>query len=274
MKSQSPASSLPITLNIAPALVFSLVIALLMAVASVAGLLYQSSIYPTVELRRTFVSNDVVNLFIGLPMLLGSMWLAWRGKLIGLLFWPGALFYVLYNYVVYTLAVPFNGAFLVYPALVAGSVYTMIGLVAGFDGKEIRQRLSGAVPERFAGGVLVGFGGFFFLRGIGVIVDALTRHSTVANTELALNVADLLVTPAWVLGGIMLWRYQTFGYMAGLGLLFQASMLFIGLIIFMLLQPLLTGGPFVLTDLITIVVMGLICFIPLALFVRGVLSKG
>ena len=60
--------------------------------------------------------------------------------------------------------------------------------------------------------------------------------------------------------------------MTGLGLLFQSSMLFIGLIIFLLLQPFLTAAPFVLTDVVVIFIMGLICFIPFALFVRGVVS--
>jgi hypothetical protein len=50
-------------------------------------------------------------------------------------------------------------------------------------------------------------------------------------------------------------------------------MLFIGLIMLLLLQPALTDAPFVLTDVITVSVMGLICFIPFGLFVRGVFSS-
>ena len=60
--------------------------------------------------------------------------------------------------------------------------------------------------------------------------------------------------------------------MAGLGLLFQASMLFIGLIIFLLLQPILTQAPLALVDIVVVFVMGLICFIPFGLFLRG--AKG
>ncbi|MEN8204186.1 MAG: hypothetical protein ABFS28_16430 [Bacteroidota bacterium] len=67
----------------------SLVVAILMAAASVAGLSYQKTLYPTDELVRAFLPNDVVVLLIGLPILLVSMWLTWRGRLIGLLFWPG-----------------------------------------------------------------------------------------------------------------------------------------------------------------------------------------
>jgi len=101
---------------------------------------------------------------------------------------------------------------------------------------------------------------------------ALTSQTPIAETELALHVSDFLITPAWVIGGVLLWRRKEFGYVTGLGLLFQASMLFIGLIIFLLLQPFLTAAPFVLADVVVIFILGLICFIPFALFVRGVVS--
>jgi len=266
-------ASLPLRGNLTLTYAISFIIAILMVAASVAGLLYRTVIYPTDELLRSFVSNDAVNIFIGLPILLGSMWLAWRGKLIGLLFWLGALFFVLYNYIVYVFAMPLNVAFLLHLALVTLSVYTLIGLVASIDGKAVQQRLTGAVPERLAGGVLTGLGLLFFLRVIGVIVNALTSQTPIAETELALHTSDFLITPAWVIDGVLLWRRKEFGYVAGLGLLFQASMLFIGLIIFLLLQPFLTTAPFVLVDVVVIFTMGLICFIPFAFFVRGVVSN-
>jgi hypothetical protein len=265
-------TSLPIRRNLTLIYALSFIIAILMAAASVTGLLYRAVIYPTNDLLQSFVSNDVVNLFIGLPILLGSMWLARRGKLIGLLCWPGALFFVLYNYIVYVFAMPLNVAFLLHLTLVTLSVYTIIGLIASIDGEAVQQRLIGSVPDRAAGGILVGLGLLFFLRVIGVTVSALTSQTPIAETELALHVSDFLITPAWVIGGVLLWRRKEFGYVTGLGLLFQASMLFIGLIIFLLLRPFLTTAPFVLADAVVIFIMGLICFIPFALFVRGVVS--
>jgi hypothetical protein len=73
---------------------------------------------------------------------------------------------------------------------------------------------------------------------------------------------------------VLLWRRQAFGYVIGAGLLFQASMLFIGLLVLFVLQPFLAEVPFRLEDFVVISVMGLICFVPFGLFVRGVLSKG
>ena len=265
-------ASLPLRCSLTLVYAPSFIIAILMAATSIAGLLYPTIVYPTDELLQSFLPNEVSNLLIGLPMLLASMWLTRRGKLVGLLFWPGALFFVLYNYIIYIFAMPLNMVFLLHLTLVMLSVYSLVGLVASIDGKVVQQRLAHAVPERLAGGVLAGLGLLFFLLVIGAIVNALISQTPIVETELALHTADFLIAPAWVVCGVLLWRRKAFGYVAGLGLLFQASMLFIGLIIVLLLQPFLTAAPFSLVDVVVTFVMGLICFIPLALFVRGVVS--
>lgn len=264
--------TLPVKGKLSPIFTSSFVIAILTLTASAVGLQYNTLLYPTEELAQTFIANDVVNLLIGLPILLGSMYLTWRGKLIGLLCWTGALFFAFYNYTAYVFAMPLNWAFLLHLTLMTLSAYALIALVALIDGKAVQQRLSGSVPERFAGGVLVGLGLLFLLRVIGVMVGALTNGTALVETELAVNIADFLTTPAWVIGGILLWRRKMFGYVSGLGLLFQGSMLFVALIIFLLLQPLLTSAPFAFTDVLVIAIMGLVCFIPFGMFARGAIK--
>jgi hypothetical protein len=270
---QGPNASLPVRCSLTAIYVSSSIIAVLVAAASIAGLKYRAAIYPTEELIQAFVPSDVVNLAIGLPILLGSMWLARRDRLIGLLCWPGALLFVLYNYLVYVLAMPLNVALLLHLALVTLSVYTIIGLVATIDGKAVEQVLAGAVPARVSGGILAGLGLLFLVRVMGVLISALSSETRIGGTELALHISDFLFAPALVIGGTLLWRRKGFGYVSGLGLLFQASMLFIGLIVLLLVQPSLTGAPFALADVVVIFVLGLVCFVPLALFVRGVVSK-
>jgi len=260
--------------NLSGIYVSSIIVAVLMTISSIAGLISRETIYPTEELVQSFVPNDVVNLFIGLPILLGSMWLTRRGKLIGPLFWMGALFFVFYNYIGYIFAVPLTWGFIFYLSLTVMSVYTFISLVISIDDESVSQRLKGAVPEKFAGGVLTGLGLLFILRVIGVLAGAVVKGSDLPEIEIAVNVADLFITPAWVIGGIQLWRRQAFGYVTGLGLLFQGSMLFIALIIFLLLQPLLTNAPFAAVDAIVVFLMGLICFIPFGLFIHGAISNG
>ncbi len=148
----------------------SLVVALLMAVVSAAGLAGGSMGLYGVDPNRAlavgastagvlvpgFMAQDLFNLVVGLPILVWTVWLARRGSLIGLLLWSGALFNVLYTYTHYLIGAPFSGLFLGYVAIVVLSGYTTLYLVGSVDGDAARRRLAGAVPPRIVGGVVVG----------------------------------------------------------------------------------------------------------------------
>lgn len=271
---RSPSTNLPVARNLTAVYISSLVVALLMTVASVAGLLYPDRIYPTEEMQQSFQANDVVNLLLGLPILLGSMWFARRGRLLGLLFWPGALFFVFYNAVGYTFGLPLGVGFMLALAQATVSAYTTAGLVASIDGDAVRKGLGDAVPVRVTGGALAGAGFLFLLLAVSTMINGITGRAPITEPELGTQVADMFIIPALIIGGVQLWRRKPLGYVTGVGLLFQASMLFVGLIAFFILQPILTAAPFALTDTIVVAFMGLIVFIPFGLFLRGVVSQG
>lgn len=267
--SRNPAADrLPITHDLTLAYALSLIIALLMAGASVFGLLYRDIIYPTEELRRWFVTNDALNLVAGLPLLLGSMGLARRGNLIGLLCWPGALFYVLYVYLAYTLSVPFGVLFLPYLLLVSLSACTLIGLVASVDGEAVRQRLSGSVPARVSGGILVGLAILIIARQTALIITALTSQAQVSAGELAIWIDDFVVAcPALLVVGVQLWRRRALGYVGGAGLFLAYGVLAIGLI-----PGMISASPIDVGGIIVVLVMAAVCLAPFAFFVRGAVS--
>ena len=273
-KNQEDTARLPVTRDLTLAYALSLVVALVMTVASIGGLLFRAVIYPTDALLLSFIPNDVLNLVVGLPILLGSMWLARRGKLIGLLCWPGALFYVLYVYVIYVIGMPFNALFPAYLLLVPLSAYTIIGIVASIDGDAVRQRLTGVVPARIAGGVLAGLAILLIVRQAAIIVAALASQTGVDTLERALWIADVTVgCPALLAGGVLLWRRRSLGYVAGAGLLLQYGVLAVGLIPVMAFQALYTGSQIDVAGIVVVLVMGAICFVPLAFFVRGAASS-
>jgi len=265
-------SSLPLTRNISTTYTLSLITAFVMTLVSLAGLFFPSSMYPIEDLRHSSTATDLVNIFIVLPVLLGSMALAHGGKLIGLLFWPGALFIVTYHYLAYAVAFTSLWQFVIYLLLVLLSAYAIYKLLSSVDAASIQEQLASKIPERFAGGVLAGFGIlFFFWRG-SLAVQSIIGSTLLSKPELATAITDVLLAPAWVIVGVSLWRKQAFGYVAGAGLLFQFSMLFIGLFVYFALQPVLAGVPFPMEDFVAVFTMSLVCFIPFGLFVRGILS--
>ncbi|MFL7867270.1 MAG: hypothetical protein AB8I58_00500 [Anaerolineales bacterium] len=270
---ESISTQLPIKRNLSLAFVLSFLVTALMTAVSLGGLLFPSLIYPSDELRQAFLANDLANFLVGIPILLACMWLTKRGKLIGLLCWPGALLYTFYNYIAYVVGMPFNWITPGFILLVLLSATSIFVLVQSIEWDSVKTKLTGKVSGKFSGGVLVFFGVAFFFLAVGVITGASSDQTTISMTDVGVAIADIVLSALLVLGGILLFQRKPLGYAGGMGLLFAASALFIGVILVVLLQPLLTSAPFVLEDLIVLLGMALVCFIPTGLFMRAVLSN-
>ena len=272
MSNTAVKSNLPLDRDIKSAWILSFICAVLMGVLSLFGLLFPESIYKTEVLIQSYFTNDIVNLVLGLPILLGSMWLTNRGKLVGLLFWPGALLYIIYNYIAVVFGRPFDIFTFAYLALILISAYSIYDLIRKIDSNSVKQQLAGAVAEKLAGWFLLIFGILFFLRAATILVGARLNQAVLPLTEIGVSIADIVISILWIIGGIMLIRIKPLGYIAGLGLLFAASMLFVGLIIILIIQPVLTTAPFSPIDIIVVALMGLILSIPFFLFLRGTIK--
>jgi hypothetical protein len=268
-------ASLPITRDLTLVYASSLVIALIMTAVSVAGLLHQTRIYPAGESLYSFIATDALNFAVGLPVLLGSMWLARRGKLIGLLCWPGALLYVLYRYIANLLAVPFGVMFMPYLFLVILSAYTLIGLVANINSEVVRQRLTGAVPAQVAGGILIGATVLFIALDVSAVVTALaSQPPSEPEHPVYVLIADFTtMIPMCLVGGFLLWRREALGYVGGVGLLLLYSILLIGPVPILVFSSTANGLSIPVVDILFLLVMASICLIPLGLFVRGIVKS-
>ena len=194
--------------------------------------------------------------------------MGWRGKPLGLLLWPGALLYVIYAYVPYLVVMPFNLLYIGYLLLVLLSILTLFSLAKVVNHTQMQVRVSGKVAERFGGGVLVAMGLLFGLRAIGGLFA-----SPVDPAELPVLIADLVISPIWILAGVLLWRRQPGGYFLGGGVLFQVICLFIAVIIFLPIQSRMFGLPLPITDLVVLAAMSLLALIPFGLLVGGVLRS-
>jgi hypothetical protein len=266
------------------AAVASIAIVLLAAVVSVGGLvlgaggLYGNSgtaLGPTPStagiLVPGFLGHDAFNLVVALPLLLGTVWAARRGNLIGLLLWPGVLYYTFYTYSLYLIAAPFSGLFLVYALLVAVSAFTTIHVLAGMDRAAVQQQLGAAVPARLVGGLLIGLALLTIAQDAsGAIGTALAGRALSDPLARPVWAVDLSVeVPAVLLGGWLLWRRRSLGYVAAAGLLLQYGLTPVALGFGLVLQALATGSPVDWGTLFGVLAFAVVCFAPLAVFVRA-----
>lgn len=248
-------------------------VAVIMTVLSGLGLAFPDLFYPSPEIAEMFLSNDLVNIIIGLPFFLVSLAYFSREKLLGTLLLPGAVIYVFYNYFAYLLGKPFNWAAVGNLILVLLSVYLMFLLLRSMDHPGIKAQLEGGVAERFSGWILVVFGLGFLALALSEIIPGVLDGSIPPLGEKAVSAADILVSIAWIAGGIQLLRRKTQGYSLGLGLLMAASSLFIGLILFFFIAPVMSDRAFDWSEVITVLVMGMVCFVPSFLYIRGVVRS-
>jgi hypothetical protein len=255
----------------------SIVVAVLMTVASVAGLVDSDRTYPGVDvaLLPLFVGQDALNLLVGLPILFGSMWLARRGALIGLLLWPGALFYVLYDYGYYALGAPFNAFFLIYIALMTLSAYVMIGIVVSIHGAVVHARLAAAVPARLVGGFIAGLAVLFTALWSAISVSTFASGAQLDLVPRVVTIMDLTIQlPALFIGGVLLMRRHALGYVVAAGLLLQAAAYLIGLSVITVLTEVVTGMPFDVVAVAPGLVIGAIGLAFIGVFVRGAAAVG
>jgi hypothetical protein len=281
--------TLPLKRDLTVAVWASLIIAILMVVVSVAGLTWGSTELYDVDPAQAlgvrastagvlvpgFLAQDVFNLVVGLPILIGSLWLARRGSLLGLLLWPGAVFNIAYTYAHYLIGAPFSGLFLAYTAIVVLSGYTTIGLVASVDGVTIRERLAGTVPPRVVGGILVALALLTIGQDAGgALATALAGDGPIDPAARGVWTADLtLAVPAMLVVGGLLWRRTALGYVASAGLLLSFGLTSVVIAAMIALQPLLTGAAIDGGMVIGLVVFGAVSWAPLPFYARGIASR-
>lgn len=219
-------ASCPVIRGLAVAYRSSALVAALLAVTSVAGLLFgQRGLYRAdPRTLPTFLGQDGMTLAAGLPLLVASMWLASRGSLRGLLLWPGALFYVAYSYTYYLLSPEFNVLYPAYLCIVSASAYALLYLLLSIDPQAVRWRFSDRTPTRLTGGFLAGVALLIGVKWVGGMLAALASRETPSAVDLGVWPMDLVIAlPAMFWGGVWLWRKEPLGYVAGGLLLVKAA---------------------------------------------------
>ena len=270
---KSGINDFPVKHPLRPYLIFSAILGVLVIAASFSGVFFSKTVFPDEELLQDYMSTDFINLFLIVPLLALCMILAVKKNLIGLLFWPGTVMMLTYHYTAYVFGTPISWFTLLYFTILAISVFLIIALFLNIDSKMVKTGLSGLVYEKLSGWVLLVFGVFIFARFYYVITEPLLRNETLAPAEISAAIADFLLCPAWIICGIFLIRKKAAGYTGAAALMFKISMLFIGLLVYFLVNPVLTGAPFSAADFITVSIMTVIFNIPFILFTRGIFKS-
>jgi hypothetical protein len=121
-----------------PWLLLSILAAALAMAGSVITLLSQR-LYD--ELTAAFLpqalAQDLVNLLVVSPAMIVLALLALRGSSPAFLLWLGTLLFTVYNYVIYTIGIPFGPLFLLWVGVLALSIFALLGGAACINRDEL-----------------------------------------------------------------------------------------------------------------------------------------
>lgn len=238
------------------ALLAALINGLILSFASLVGVLRAKEIYPNGTLQATYLTNDVANLCVVLPVLAVGIYLLGRSRLSGIYWLSAGLALITYNGIAYLFGVPFSSLSVVYMAEIVFSLAGFALFIKNVNWQVMQSVSAVKIPEKLIGGVLMGFGLLFVGRSL------LQLIGRAAGSDLAVDIADLCITPLWIISGIAIWRKRPFGYVFAPIMLALCCLLMLGLLLFFLLQPVLLNVNFAGSDFGVIFVFALICFFP------------
>jgi hypothetical protein len=267
--SRDRSRGLPIRRGLGLPTVASLMTSLGTAAVSVAGIALGSELYgdePPLDLVSP--GGDAANLIVVLPGLISSMVLAWRGSSIGLLLWPGAVFYALYIHALYLAAAPPGLLLFAYAALVAVSALSLVGIVASLDVEEIHRRLATSRVRR-VGGVLVLIGLAAYAGLAATAFGELSSPAEEAVFRPQWVIDSALGTPPLLVGGILAWLRRPLGFVIAAGLLFVSGLGGVAFAAAATLDSLLSGGSIEWAVVAVHVVISAVSFGLLAWFWRS-----
>ena len=163
------------------------------------------------------VGQDIANLAVLVALLLLARAAA-RGSGRALVAWAGTVVYTAYTFSIYVFAIHFGPLFLLYVAVLALSVWSLVGFFTAIDPQRVRAAFRGRHVAGLASTLLVVLAAGFALLWLGQDLPAMisgTPPEELRDTGLRTNpvhVLDLaLFLPAALTAGILLRRNRPWG---------------------------------------------------------------
>ncbi len=202
-------------------LFLTLPLAILVAIAGSAGLFIENTYSrETPSYAAQGIGQDAVNVFIIVPVLLLSAFLAYRRSRAGLFIWSGTLFYIAYAFTIYAFALHFNRFFIIYCMSLGLSLYSFLYFMYRSMNEDVIGWFDKNIPIKSVSIFLFIIAFLFYGIWLSEIIPAIVSHSTPASvieSGLLINpvhVIDLSIClPALIITGILLLGKNKIGYL-------------------------------------------------------------
>ena len=201
-----------------PYLVASTLTLLLAVVATSVGLFVPEFYRDAEVLLPQLYGQDLLTLVVAVPALAVGLLYAYQGSLRGYVVWLGVTGYLLYTYASYAFLTAFNELYLVYVALFALTLFTLIGGITCIDPTVLKEAFDDHPVRGYVAfqALVAGLLALMWIADVGPASLAGTRPPSIAETTLPVPVIQSLdlgvVIPSFALSAALLWKQRAWGY--------------------------------------------------------------
>ena len=202
--------------------VLSAVLIVLMAGASLAGLLVSGLYRDSASVVAMFHGYDLITLVVVAPVLLVSALWASPRSMRGQLVWVSMLGYTVYIYAFYVFGADFSAAFLLHVAIFSTALFAFVLSLAGLDPNGIKQHFGSGTPAKWIGAILVALAAvlgamwmYFAIQTMStgqVPTDGVYMVQPARMAQLGWVLDLALLVPSYALAGVLLWRRAAWGF--------------------------------------------------------------
>ena len=165
------------------------------------------------------IGQDLVDLFLVVPLLLLTFYSARRDSRRGMLLYGGVLAYIMYSFVIYAFGLHFNRFFLLYCSTLGLSLYAFIVWMKGMGSLDWSGPFRG-LPVRVRSVFLILVGVIFYGLWLSSVIPSIINDTVpeeILTNDFLINPVHVLdmsfALPGLIISGILLWRRQSLGYL-------------------------------------------------------------
>jgi hypothetical protein len=209
--------------------ILTILLALSLSIVSIAGAFFPNTYErDSVSMAAQGAGQDLVDLFVGVPLLLVTFFLASRGNRKAALIYAGTLAYIMYSFIIYCFGVYFNQFFLLYCLTLSLSLYAFILVFSDLRSQHVELWFEQAPVKLIS--VYMGFVALvFYVLWLKSVVPAILHNEIpqeVSDYNLLVNpvhVIDLVFAlPGLLIGSVLIWRKTGVGFIiSSLALVFM-----------------------------------------------------
>src|SRR4051794_25742334 len=182
-------------------------------IAAIAALAIPDLVHGPAVMVGSMRGTALVVLALAVPIVIVAMTAARHDRLLGVVGWVGGLAFIAYQAWMFLFAIPFNGLFLVYVAMLAFGFWGLVALLITMRADAFAASFSPALPARLLAGWMIASCLAFYALWLKNVVPAsfdsvapsfLAGTGMVTATNYVLDMA--LFLPFTIVVAVALWR--------------------------------------------------------------------